>query len=643
MAVRLSFFLTLAALGAVLAAPASQAADAAHRKAYEERFRGMLDRFCYKCHGNEKQKADLNLANQAEYDQIAANPKLWTDILERVFAFEMPPEGSPGPDFNERNELLDWLRKLPREEEIDCSKLASDRTQSFYMGHVMSRRITRDEYRHTIRDLLGISTEAWQDLPADGAGGEGFDTTGDTLFTSSLAIEKYLDAAEKIMAAILPDQPDSLPPGHAAARTALLGQLPADALAPRDAARALLARFLPRAFRRPAEPAEIDKYLAVYDRAAQRGDPYDRAVRLMLTGILVSPHFLFLAEPEPAEPGVQPLNAFALASRLSYFLWASMPDDALFQKAAGGSLLKDDVYLSEIRRLLADPRADSLGERFAAQWLELDRLGTEVKPDPSRFPEFDDALARAMRTEVITFFNHLVRSNQPLTDLIDSKYSFVNARLADLYGLSGIEGETFQQVTFKDPARGGLLGMAAIHTSTSFPLRTSPVLRGKWILDVILGERVPPPPPGVPPLAEDAHKVTAASLRQQLEEHRRNPDCAACHNRMDPLGFSMESFDVLGRLRTEQIDTSGKLPSGETFNGPADLRQILLRRKDQIIRHLVKKLTGYALGRELNRFDECILRDAMKALAEQNYRPAAAIETIATAKAFRYRYYPPSE
>ena len=185
--------------------------------------------------------------------------------------------------------------------------------------------------------------------------------------------------------------------------------------------------------------------------------------------------------------------------------------------------------------------------------------------------------------------------------------------------------------------------MAAIHTSTSFPLRTSPVLRGKWILDVILGERVPPPPPGVPPLAEDAHKVTAASLRQQLEEHRRNPDCAACHNRMDPLGFSMESFDVLGRLRTEQIDTSGKLPSGETFNGPADLRQILLRRKDQIIRHLVKKLTGYALGRELNRFDECILRDAMKALAEQNYRPAAAIETIATAKAFRYRYYPPSE
>jgi hypothetical protein len=320
-----------------------------------------------------------------------------------------------------------------------------------------------------------------------------------------------------------------------------------------------------------------------------------------------------------------------------------MPDDALFQKAADGSLLKDDVYLGEVRRLLADPRADSLGERFAAQWLELDRLGTEVKPDPSRFPEFDDALARAMRTEVITFFNHLVRSNQPLTDLIDSKYSFVNARLAALYGLSGIEGDSFQQVTFKDPARGGLLGMAAIHTSTSFPLRTSPVLRGKWILDVILGERVPPPPPGVPPLAEDAHKVTAASLRQQLEEHRRNPDCAACHNRMDPLGFSMESFDVLGRLRTEQIDTSGKLPSGETFNGPADLRQILLRRKDQIIRHLVKKLTGYALGRELNRFDECILRDAMKALAEQNYRPAAAIETIATAKAFRYRYYPPSE
>ncbi len=642
MAVVPSKFLNAAASLALLITSPARAEDAAHRKLYDEKIHAKIDRYCYKCHGNDKQKGDLNLASQANYDDIVKNPKLWADILERIFAFEMPPEGSPGPEFDERNEILDWLRKLPKEE-LDCSKLASDRTQSFYAGHVMSRRITRDEYRNSIRDLTGLSIDAASNLPADGAGGEGFDTTGDTLFTSTLAIEKYLDAAELVMAALLPDSPDAMPAPDAAARASLLGDLPNDALPPRNAARKVLDRFLPRAFRRPAHPGEPEKYLAAFDRAIARGDRYDLAVRLMLTGIIVSPHFLFLAEPEPAQPGIQPLSPFALASRLSYFLWASMPDDILFQKASSGDLLKDDVYLAEIRRLLADPRAASLGHRFASQWLDLDRVGTDIKADGSRFPEFTPALAASMRGEVITFFNHLIRENQPLTDLIDCNYSFINAPLAALYGIPDISGDSFQKVTFPSRQRGGLTGMAAIHTATSFPLRTSPVLRGKWLLDTVLGERVPPPPPNVPPLKEEAATSSAASVRQQLEEHRRNPDCAACHNRMDPLGFGMESFDVIGRLRTDNVDASGKLPSGESFNGPEGLKDILLARKDQIIRHLVRKLTGYALGRELNHFDECILRDAMKALSEHEYRPAAAIETIALAKAFRFRYYPPSE
>ena len=620
---------------------AALGADEAHRKLYEEKVRGQLERYCFECHGPKKQKGDLNLAEHTAYDAIVANPHLWSLVRERIFAFEMPPEGSAALGFDERNELLEWLRGLPKEE-LDCTKLASDRTQSFYRGHVMSRRLTRDEYRNTVRDLTGLPIDAAADLPVDGAGGEGFDTTGDTLFTSTLAVEKYLDAAERVCGVLFPDKLEGMPADVAAARAALLGPLPSESLTPREAARGVLERFLPRAFRRPVEPAEVQKFLAVHDRAMARGDAYDAAVRLMLTGVLVSPHFLFLVEPEPEGAGIQPLPAFALATRLSYFLWATMPDEALFRVAASGDLLKEEVYLSEVRRLIRDPRAAALGERFAAQWLEMDRLGADVRPDKSRFPEFDDALAAAMRQEVVAFFNHLVRENRPLVELIDCDYGIVNQRLAALYGVAGVAGDAFRRVPFDDRARGGLLGMAAIHASTSFPLRTSPVLRGKWVLDVLLGERVPPPPPDVPPLQLDEAGVTAATLRQQLEEHRKNPDCASCHNRMDPLGFGLETFDVLGRRR-DGVDASGKLPSGERFDGPEGLKRILLGRRDQIMRHLVRKLTGYALGRELNRFDECIIRDAMKALAETEWRPAAALETIAMARAFRFRYYPRSD
>ena len=620
---------------------AARGADEAHRKRFEEKVKGQLESYCIECHGPKKQKGDLNLAELMEYDAIVANPKLWSLVRERVFAFEMPPEGSRALEFNERNELLDWLGGLPKEE-LDCTKLASDRTQSFYRGHVMSRRLTRDEYRNTVRDLTGLSFDVAGDLPADGAGGEGFDTTGDTLFTSTLAVEKYLDAAERLLGVLLPDKTEDMTPDAAAARAALLGPMPSESLTPREEARGVLERFLPRAFRRPVEPGEVGKFLAMHDRAMARGDAYDAAVRLMLTGVLVSPHFLFLVEPEPEEGGVQPLPPFALASRLSYFLWATMPDESLFRLAASGELLKDEVYRAEVRRMIRDPRAAALGERFAAQWLELDRLGTEVRPDKSRWPEFDDALAAAMRHEVVAFFNHLVRENRPLVELIDCDYGIVNARLAALYGVAGVEGETFRRVSFTDRARGGLLGMAAIHASTSFPLRTSPVLRGKWVLDVLLGERVPPPPPDVPPLKVDEAGVTAATLRQQLEEHRKNPDCASCHNRMDPLGFGLETFDVIGRRR-DGVDASGKLPSGEAFDGPEGLKRILLGRRDQIMRHLVRKLTGYALGRQLNQFDECIIRDAMKALAADEWRPAAALETIAMARAFRFRYYPRSD
>lgn len=606
----------------------------------------ILADYCHACHGDEKQKGDLNLAGFSDFQAVLERRAVWTEVLGRVQADEMPPNGAREMAYDRRQSLLTWLRSLPKNEP-DCSQIATDRTQNFYRGHVMSRRLNRHEYDRTIRDLIGMDLQPGRLLPADGAGGEGFDTVGDTLFTSALAVEKYLDAADEVLDAVLPEDPDGLGPDAIEARRRILIANPGEQLAPGEAARRVVAEFARRAFRRPVTGEEVGRLLTMFERGWARGDGFDASVRLALKAVLVSPHFLFLVEPEPEASGTQPLGAFPLASRLSYFLWSSMPDEELWVAAETGDLLRPEGYQAQIRRMLKDPRASALGERFALQWLELERLGGEVRPDAGRFPEFDAELADSMRAEVVAFFNDLIREDRSLIELIDSRHAFVNERLAGLYGLEGVRGDELRRVAVTDPARGGVLGMPAIHAVTSFPLRTSPVLRGKWILEVLLGERVPPPPPDVPPLKVSEEGVTAASLREQLQLHRQDPNCAACHDRMDPLGFGMETFDVLGRWRGREdgheVDASGVLPSGERFSGPAELKGILLRRQDQVMRHFVRKLTGYAFGRELNAFDDCVARDAMKALEATGHRPSALIETIATSFPFRHRFHAQTE
>jgi len=622
-------------------------------KEFAGKIRPMLERYCFNCHGPEKAKGDLDLSEFKDFESVKQAPEIWTTVLERVRADEMPPKKADEMPIGRRNELIAWARKLqPRE--VDCTKLASDRTVNFYEGSVMSRRLNRDEYANTVRDLLGLDVKAGRSLPADGAGGEGFDTTGDTLFTSALNLERYLESAEEAVRAVLPADGDPRSPEQETARARLLGS-PADGGAsPRDAAEALLRRFLRRAFRRPVEDADVKRYLVPFDRAFARGEGYESSIRLALTGVLVSPHFLFLVEPEPDKGDIQPLGPFPLASRLSYFLWSTMPDEELLKAAETGEVLEADGYLAQVRRMARDPRASALGERFAVQWLEIDKLGGEARPDATRFPEFDDDLAAAMRREVISYFNHVVAADRPLLELIDSDYTFVDARLASLYGVEAAystSGEAepggMRRVALAGRERGGVAGMAAVLTSTSFPLRTSPVLRGRWILEVLMGEKVPPPPPDVPALPKDERDLSAADLREQLKRHRADVNCASCHDRMDPLGFSLERFDNLGRFRDaaegRPIDASAKMPGGEEFSGASGLKTILLGRRDQIIRHLTRKLTGYALGRPLNRFDNCVIKDAMAALAAHDYRPSALIETIALSKPFRYRYYAESD
>jgi hypothetical protein len=521
--------------------------------------------------------------------------------------------------------------------------------------------------------LFGVKIAVADLLPADGGGGEGFDTAGNALFTSTIHIEEYMAAADRILETILPEKlptdgrarrsartPDSKQPNNgertaassladpneikAARAKLLLGKESPNKKLAREHAQKILARFEHLAFRRPVSQEEIDRALVLFDRVYQRGDGFVPAIRLALKSVLVSPNFMFLAEPEPEQRGVQSLGALPLASKLSYFLWSTMPDEELLRVAESGELLQTNIYRAQIKRMLNDPKADALGERFAMQWLEIERLGSEVNPDAKKFPEFTPELRESMRREVVMVFNYIVHNDRPLTELLDSDYTFVNERLAQIYGLSGVKGDRFQKVSLNTKARGGVTGMAAVHALTSFPLRTSPVLRGRWVLEALLGEKVPMPPPDVPALEASAKDAKDLPLREQLKVHRVKAECASCHDRMDPLGFGLENFDNLGRWRDADrgiaLDTTGTLPSGETFTGPEGLKKILMGRKDQVMKHLARKMTGYAFGRELNKFDECVVDGALEAMQKNEYHPSALIEHIALSFPFRNRFYP---
>lgn len=625
--------LLLLAIAAV-DAPAQEKAKP--RDEYEERILPLLAKYCIKCHDAQKKKGELDLTSYRSSEQVVAGLEVWQKAIERVNAFEMPPEKSPQPSHDEKAAIIRWFGKIPKGK-LDCNQIATDRTQRFYRGYVMSRRLNRTEYANSVRDLFGVDLDAGRSIPADGSAGEGFDNNGDALFTSPILIEKYMDAAETVLAALLPDGKAPATPALEAARRRLL-----PAPANRDGAKHIVADVAGRAFRRPVDAAEVERYLGMFDRARGRGDSFEASLRLALKGVMLSPHFLFLVEPEPKEGGVYRLGPYALAQRVSYFLWSSLPDGELLRAAGDGTLLEPETLRAQVRRMLKDPRSKALGESFACQWLELEPLGKTVRPDAKKFPEFDDELAEAMKDEVIHSFHDVVASDRSLLELIDSSATFVNARLATLYGIEGVTGREMRRVELRDRNRGGVVGMAAVLTVSSYPLRTSPVIRGKWILESLLGNKVPPPPPDAGSLAEPAADGAKLSFRERLEKHRTKPECASCHQKMDPLGFGLENFDPIGRWRTlddgRPVDSIGQLPTGEKFESPAQLKKVLIARKDEVMTHLTRKMLGYALGRALNTFDKCVVDDSLKALKADGYRASAMIETIVLSYPFQHRY-----
>jgi Protein of unknown function (DUF1592)/Protein of unknown function (DUF1588)/Protein of unknown function (DUF1587)/Protein of unknown function (DUF1585)/Protein of unknown function (DUF1595)/Planctomycete cytochrome C len=410
-----------------------------------------------------------------------------------------------------------------------------------------------------------------------------------------------------------------------------------------ECARLIVAALARRAYRRPVSSEEVDGLVRFVSMAQQQNDSFEQGVRVALEAVLVSPHFLFRIESDRDpndEAAAHRVDDYELASRLSYFLWSTMPDEELFRLAGARKLHKPEVLSAQVRRMLLDAKASALVDNFAGQWLELRNLDS-FKPDPERFPEFDEDLRNAMRQETRLFFEAVIHEDRSILDFIDGKYTFLNERLAKYYGIPGVAGKEFRRVALSGDERSGVLTQASVLMVSSYPTRTSPVLRGKWILENFLNDAPPPPPAGVPNLNEAAIG-TAASQRQQLEQHRANPACAVCHTRMDPLGLGLENYDAVGRWRTKDgkfdIDSTGTLPGGRTFRSPAELKEILRSDRDAFAQCLAEKMLTYALGRGLERYDRPAVNLICRRLAASDYRFSRLVLGIVQSPPFEMRH-----
>jgi len=398
-----------------------------------------------------------------------------------------------------------------------------------------------------------------------------------------------------------------------------------------------------RAYRRPVTQEEINQLVGLVSTAQKEGDSFEEGICLSLQAMLISPHFLFRIESDQSaakSEDAHPLTQHELATRLSYFLWSSMPDDELFKLADEGSLSKPEVLAAQVQRMLKGEKSRAFVENFAGQWLELRKLDS-VKPDRKRFPEFDEYLRISMRKETEAFFDDIVRHDRNILDFIDGNYTFINERMARFYKIPDVAGPEFRRVALtSDTKRGGVLTQASVLTVSSYATRTSPVLRGKWILENFLGAPPPPPPPDVRNL-DEAAVGSSASLRQQLEQHRKNATCASCHSRMDPLGFGLENFDAIGAWRVQDgkfpIDATGSLPDGRSFNGPNDLKVIIKSDADAFTTSLTEKLLTYGLGRGLERYDKPAVKQIAERVAKDNYRFSSLVLEIVRSFPFQMR------
>jgi hypothetical protein len=629
----------------------------------------LLKENCHLCHSEALQTGGLNLAGLIDELPLVKNRETWNRVIGALEVGKMPPPGAPQPSAEMRTQMLALLRK--NIDDFDYSTIDPD------PGFELMRRLTHTQYDNTVRDLFGFELRVTDRFPTELTGSTGFENSSNTLFLQSSLMERYIAAAQRIVEIALPTEPSTR--AHHTARDLVFIDTPGTRSAGPAAATAVLEHFMQRAYRRPVTADETGRAVEQYLAARDAGLPHEQAIKQVLQTVLISPKFLLRVEAGTDATAPFKITDWELASRLSYFMWSTMPDQELFDLAAQGRLSDPDVLRAQVTRMLGHDRANTLGDVFAAQWLGFHNVGTRIWLDPIDFPWCTASLMTAMRDETSLFFMSLLRDNQPAHMLIDADYTFVNGELATtLYEMEGVEGPHMRRVSLDDPNRGGVISQPSILALTSNYSDTSPVKRGKYVLDTLLGTPPPEPPPNAAVLSQEVAEMRNLSFREKVETHSENEYCRGCHSRIDPIGFSLENFDFFGRWRDtyefrERVDTAeeadetiefetetsakpttihfkytsrpipvqGALPDGLTFDGPAGLKRALLRnRHDDLVRQVASKMLSYALGRQLEYSDEPALRQIIEGMADHEYRLQILLQEVVASFPFQYKRNP---
>ena len=592
------------------------------QRVFKDKVGPFVKKYCTRCHGS-RAKAGINLQSALKNPVGSSASLHWKKAIANVEVRDMPPEDSSKiPSNEERLQFINGVKKI---------KYLAPRDP----GPFVIRRLTKTEYANTLRDLYGVDTSIADSLP-DEVIGEGFLNS-----ISPLQSELYLGIANKLIDQVI--SPEGKAP--ASIQKTLFGEVVSnESNSKKDLLKT--AKFLTRkAFRRPPTMSELDVLINVYNLGLKNNLNHSESLGLMLKAVLVSPQLLFItpsAEFKSNEKIVS-IDSYQLASRLSYLLWSSPPDQQLANLADEAILINPEVLKEQVNRMLNNPKSKALFDGFGAQWLRLNNLENQVF-DMEIFPDMTLSLRMAMIDEARLFFRSIIKENKSVIEFVDSDYTFLNEQLSKLYGITeSVIGEDMRRVKLTNPNRGGIIGMPATLASTSFSNRTSPVRRGVWVLEQVLGERVPSPPPDIPELEElDHENEQGLTLRQRTELHQSEATCANCHKLLDPIGFGLENFDAIGRWREVnneglRIDSSGQLPNGEKFTSPALLKSLLIKRKGDLARNFTEKFMAHALGRQLEGYDYIVIDQLMDKISADDYRIRTIITEVITSYLFTHR------
>lgn len=608
--------------------PSDSELEASKSRSFDHDIIPLLKSFCVDCHQESEPSGDLDIESLFQVSPLVVNRVDWINIIEQLKVRSMPPTDADQPTEEIRRQLVAWLTVAIEHFDYEQVRQA---------GYEPAKRLSHEEYNHTIRDLVGIDLRPADQFPADMSATSGFDNSANSLFMQPVNLERFASAAERVVELAYPDKTTTQDTKRS--RIRLIGN--STAMVTRQSAIAAIETFASRAFRRPAESEELTSLNLHFAAQMRSGmSPYD-ALQGVIEVVLVSPSFLIRSERSGPESGVAyRVTDWELASRLSYFLWASMPDDELMRLAKSDQLHDAQVLEAQVDRMLKDPRSETLGTIFAAQWLGFAHLKS-MQPDQIDNPWGDDALIESMEAESAMLINSMVRDNEPLERLIDADYTYLNEQLASHYKIRNVVGDQMRRVSLAESPRRGILGHGSILATTSFQYRASPVVRGNWILSELLGTPPPPPPPNV---SEFDDEIADAKLtaREKLERHRENPNCYACHSQIDPLGFALEHFDWFGRHRRyrsrQPTVGTGQLPDGTSFKGLRELSNALVKtRLDDLSYQITRKMLSYALGRQLEYYDEATVRDLVNELETNDRRLQSLIHEIVQSETFQKR------